>query len=166
MHTPAQIANHPIHPMLVTIPIGLWVFSLVADMVYRFGGGNEVWDSVAFYTMVGGVVGALLAAIPGVIDMLSLKAPVKKIAIGHMVINLAIVALYFVNIGMRIEGGTTGLPVLLSVVAVGSLLVSGWLGGHMVYVHGVAVNTAGSVRAEDPNVKTQPELRRGATSPR
>ena len=39
MRTPASIAGHPIHPMLVTFPIGLWVFSLVADLIYAFGTG-------------------------------------------------------------------------------------------------------------------------------
>ena len=36
MRTPAQLAGHPIHPMLVTLPIGMWVFSLVADLIARF----------------------------------------------------------------------------------------------------------------------------------
>ena len=37
MHTPASVARHPIHPMLVPIPIGLWLFSLFCDLVHRFG---------------------------------------------------------------------------------------------------------------------------------
>ena len=34
MRTPASINGHPVHPMLVTIPIGLWIFSLAADVIY------------------------------------------------------------------------------------------------------------------------------------
>jgi uncharacterized membrane protein len=48
MQTPANIAKHPIHPMLVTIPIGLWVFSFVCDLVFAFGRGNETWNTVAY----------------------------------------------------------------------------------------------------------------------
>lgn len=142
MHTPAQVAKHPIHPMLVPIPIGLWIFSLVCDLVFVFGGGDETWRTVAFYTMAGGIVGALIAAVPGFIDMLSLRAQLKRIALLHMSLNLVIVAMYAVNLGWRIGDSQGSGPVWLSLVAVALLGVSGWLGGKMVYVHGVAVNTA------------------------
>jgi uncharacterized membrane protein len=139
MHTPAQIAKHPIHPMLVAMPIGLWVFSLVCDIVAATGSTNESWPIVALYTMVGGIVGALIAAVPGFIDMLSLKGGLKRIALVHMAINLAVVALYVVNAWLRMQGEAGGLPLALSVIAIAALGVSGWLGGKMVYLHGVAV---------------------------
>ena len=102
---------------------------------------HDNWAIVALYTMVGGIAGALVAAIPGFIDMLSLEGGLKRIALTHMGINLTVVALYAVNVWMRTRGGDTGTPLLLSVLAIALLLVSGWLGGKMVYVHGVAVET-------------------------
>ena len=57
MRTPASVARHPIHPMLVPIPIGLWVFSLICDLIYRFGTGDTVWFTVATYNMVAGIAG-------------------------------------------------------------------------------------------------------------
>ena len=141
MRTPASIAKHPIHPMLVPLPIGLWIFSLVCDVVFVLGLGGEVWRTVALYTMVGGVLGALVAAIPGLIDMLSLPEGPRKTAIVHMTINLTIVALYVVNIWLRIANpGNVRTTGLLSLAAVALLTVSGWLGGKMVYEHGVAVD--------------------------
>lgn len=56
MRTPASIARHPLHPMLVPFPIGLWVFSLVSDLVYAFGSHDPVWKATALYTMIGGIV--------------------------------------------------------------------------------------------------------------
>jgi uncharacterized membrane protein len=141
MKTPANIARHPIHPMLVAIPIGLWVMSLVCDLVRAGGSANDNWAVVALYTMVGGIAGALVAAIPGFIDMLSLQGGLKRIALTHMGINLTVVALYAVNVWMRTRGADSATPLLLSVLAIALLLVSGWLGGKMVYVHGVAVET-------------------------
>jgi uncharacterized membrane protein len=143
MRTPANIARHPIHPMLVPIPIGLWIFSLVCDLVYvseKFAG---VWPTVALYTMIGGIVGALLAAVPGLIDLLSLPAEPRRIAILHMVINLTVVVLYVVNVWLRLSApeDLKG-PIWLSVVAIGLLMISGWLGGKMVYEYGVAVDSA------------------------
>jgi uncharacterized membrane protein len=141
MHTPASIAKHPIHPMLVTVPIGLWVFSLICDLFRVFGGSNPNWEVVAWYSMIGGIIGALIAAIPGFIDMLSLSPNVKRVALVHMTINLTVVALFVVNAWMR-RGGVTDGMVWLSVFSIILLAVSGWLGGKMVYVHGVAVDTA------------------------
>jgi uncharacterized membrane protein len=142
MRTPANIAKHPIHPMLVPIPIGLWIFALVCDLVYVFGGGGDVWRTVAFYNMVGGVIGALVAAIPGLIDMLSLPSAPKKTALVHMTLNLTVVALFVLNIVLRlVNPESVGLTTWLTVIAVALLAVSGWLGGKMVYEHGIAVDT-------------------------
>jgi len=141
MRTPASIARHPIHPMLVPIPIGLWIFSLVCDLTFLLGSGASLWYTLAFYTMIGGLIGAVLAAIPGFVDMLSLTGPRKRIALAHMTLNLTIVALYAVNIGMRINGPENfTASVILSGIAIALLAVSGWLGGHMVYVYRVAVD--------------------------
>src|SRR3569623_2199413 len=94
MRTPAQIAGHPIHPMLVSIPIGLWVFSLAADIIAPRSASPDTWPAAALYTMVGGIIGALCAAVPGLIDLLSLKDhAIKSTAIKHMRLTLTIVVL-------------------------------------------------------------------------
>jgi uncharacterized membrane protein len=143
MRTPANIAKHPIHPMLVPIPIGLWVFSLACDLIHVSGKFAGAWPTVALYTMIGGIVGALAAAIPGLIDLLSLPSEPKKTALVHMAINLTVVALYVVNAYLRLgTPETLHVPIWLSVIAVGLLVISGWLGGKLVYIGGVAVDTS------------------------
>ena len=149
MQTPASIARHPIHPMLVPIPIGLWLFSLVCDLVYQFGPGDTVWYTVATYNLVAGIVGALAAALFGLIDMRALPPHVKRLARVHLTLNLAVVALYLVNAWLRlIPGPYSIVPLLLSLAAVTTLGVSGWLGGHMVYVHGAGVSGEPAGRAD------------------
>lgn len=142
MHTPASVARHPIHPMLVPIPIGLWLFSLFCDLVHRFGASSPNWEVVAWYTLIGGIIGALIAALPGLVDLLSLPASIRRVGIAHMSLNLTIVVLYVINAWVRRDGVTDG-AIWLSVLAVILLAGSGWLGGKMVYEHGVAVSTAG-----------------------
>jgi uncharacterized membrane protein len=134
----ASIAGHPIHPMLVTLPIGLWVFSLVCDLVFRSTGDAE-WQSAAYLCLGGGIAGALLAAVPGMIDLLSLREGVeRRTGVTHMLLNLAIVAVQCVNFGLRSQADDVGnLPIALSAVAVVMLGISGWLGGHLVHVLGV-----------------------------
>jgi uncharacterized membrane protein len=147
MRTPASISKHPIHPMLIVFPIGLWVFSLTCDLIRLAGASGDAWFTVAYYSMVGGFIGALCAAVPGLIDLIYYKGgapPVKKIALTHMSINLIVVALYAINIWLRagepgIKGANMSVPVLLSILGVALLCVSGWLGGQMVHVYGVGV---------------------------
>jgi len=161
MRTPANISGHPIHPMLVTIPIGLWIFSLVADLVALRSGDPETWSTVAYYALCGGIVGALLAALPGLVDLLSLHdRAIKKTALIHMGINLTVVALYLVNAWLRHAQDVTvgGTPLLLSIIAIAMLVVSGWLGGKMVYLAGVGVTPAPETATDTAEGK-RPEQR-------
>ena len=162
MSSRASIAGHPIHPMLVTIPIGLFVFSFVADIAVWLG-RDGAWPDVAFYCMAGGIVGALLAAVFGLIDLLGLRSdkPTFKVGLMHMGVNLVVVGLYVLNVGMRwadhAAGG--GAPMLLSLIAILLLLVAGWLGGHMVFVRGAGVQP-GVLERRKVQVPVQIERRR------
>jgi len=148
MRTTASIAGHPIHPMLVPIAIGGFVLSLAFDFVCMSKGGVQPWPTLALYTMIGGILGALAAAIPGLIDLLSLPpGGIKKTALTHMAINLTVVALYVGNAWMRfVNPENLRTPFTLSIVAIFLLLISGWLGGKLVFVGGVGSNTPGEIR--------------------
>jgi uncharacterized membrane protein len=142
MRTPASIAGHPIHPMLVPIAIGGLVLSFVFDIVCIATGNVSPWATVAYYTMIGGIVGALVAAVFGFIDMLSIPAGgTKKVALTHMAINLVVVVLFIFNAGMRsADASPGGTPFVLSLVGLVLLSISGWLGGKMVFEAGVGVS--------------------------
>jgi uncharacterized membrane protein len=145
MRTPASIAGHPIHPMLVPIALGCWIFSFAADLIMLATGNANPWSTLAYYTMIGGILGALAAAVPGLVDLLSLPAGyTKSIAVKHMSINLLVVGIYIFNAWTRAgaQPGASKLPLILSVVTILMLLVSGWLGGKMVYEAGVGVDTS------------------------
>jgi uncharacterized membrane protein len=138
MSTRVTVAGHPVHAMLVPIPIGLWVFSLICDFVF-LSTGDARWAVTAYFTLGGGIVGALLAAIPGLIDLLGLHDPrAQRIGVIHLVLNLAIVAVQAVNFWLRMdEAGSDVVPRAISIVAVAALIASGWLGGQLVHVLGV-----------------------------
>src|SRR6266545_1986940 len=136
-----RIAGHPIHPMLIPFPIALWTFSLGCDFIYLFEFGGPVWKDIALYTMVTGVAGGLLAAIPGFLDYRTLTEPrTVRLAQWHMAINVTIIVLYSINTWLRAGSGPNAvMPVMLSLLGVSLLGISGWLGGELVYVHGVGV---------------------------
>ena len=140
MASPASIAKHPVHSMLVAFPIGLWGFALVCDMV-RLSGEGEIWSTLAFYSIAGGLVGAVLAVIPGFIDYLAIDEPaLKRTANFHLSLGLSSAALFALNLWLRsrVHEGST-VPFLLSIVGVLGVGLGGWLGGEMVYVKGMGV---------------------------
>lgn len=150
MGTRVSIAGHPIHAMLVTIPIGLWIFSLVSDIVFA-SNGDPRWATTAYFTLGGGIVGALLAAVPGLLDLLGLhEHRERRTGTIHMALNLAIVVVQVINFWLRSRPGPDeNWPILISVVAVAALVVSGWLGGQLVHVLGVSQPHHGEATSVD-----------------
>jgi uncharacterized membrane protein len=140
MASPASLKKHPIHPMLVGLPIGLWVFALVCDVMHA-ATGNTVWQTVAIYCFGGGIVGAVVAALPGLIDYFSIdEAAMKRIANFHLVLNLGAVVIFAMNLWLRFRlPAESYVPLGMSLVGVLAIGIGGWLGGEMVYVEGMAV---------------------------
>jgi len=147
MSSPASIMGHPIHPMLIPFPMALWVFSLIADVVFLLGGDAAWKDWIAFYSLLGGIIGAAAAAVFGIIDWLSIKDPaVKRTADWHARLNVIALLIFAASFYLRTTagsswmGGSMTIPVSLSVVGVILITISGYLGGELVFKHGVAVN--------------------------
>lgn len=162
MASPASFKGHPIHPMLIPFPIALWVFSLVADVIYLWR-GNPVWrDWVAFYSLLAGIIGAIAAAVPGFIDWLSLTdRAVVKIANWHARLNVIALIVFAISFylrttsGANLVNGSYTIPVVLSVLGVVLITISGWLGGEMVFKHGVAVSSGSSTTTEKPQTRAR-----------
>jgi uncharacterized membrane protein len=139
----ARIKGHPLHPMIVGIPIGLCTFSFVADLIRVLGWGGAAWFDMASYAIAGGIIGALIAAVPGFIDYLTITdARVRDIAFAHMVTALFVIALFGFSLWLRWSGDVGYLPVGVSLVGLMLLGVVGWLGGEMVFVHGMGMGTS------------------------
>jgi uncharacterized membrane protein len=140
MRTKAGIAGHPLHPMLVVFPIGLWIFSFAADLIY-LSTDNPEWITVAYYTMAGGILGAIVAAVPGTIDLFSItRGRTRRTGLWHMLLNVTALVLFVVNFWLRSADQVPLIGLVwLSAISVVLLGASGWLGGHMVYREGVGV---------------------------
>lgn len=160
MSSPASVRKHPLHPMLVALPIGLWVFALVCDIVAA-AGGTGIWSTVALYCVGGGMVGAVIAAVPGLIDYFSIdEAAMRRIANLHLIVNLGALAVFAVNLWLRFSlAPGSMLPLILSLVGVIGIGIGGWLGGEMVYVKGMAVE---AVEKLAKKVEEKPHIRRAS----
>jgi len=137
--------GHPIHPILVTVPIGAWVASLVFDIAsHVVDVGAQTYSDGAELLIAIGVIGAVLAAIWGLIDYLRIErgTPAFKVGTTHLVINDVVIVLFAISWIIRRnvdDEATNGGLIVLSIVALALLSVSGWLGGKLAYRYGVRV---------------------------
>jgi len=138
--------GHPFHPILVTIPLGAWVCSLVFDIAALIGAHSTEAHFAALWLIALGVLGAVAAASIGFLDFLAIppQTPARRTAVIHATLNLTVTGAYAVNFFWRYTGGDPGRPVgwgpvVLSVVSLIGLTASGYLGGKLAYRYGVRV---------------------------
>lgn len=136
--------GHPFHPILVTIPIGSWVASLVFDIIGLVSDDPEPYVHAAWILIVIGLIGAVLAAIWGFIDYLQLgrSTVARRTATIHMILNLGITVLFIINLLVRLSADEDQVSIvgfILTIVGLAALGVSGWLGGKLAYRYGVRV---------------------------
>ena len=144
MSGPVKILGHPVHPMLVVYPLGLLSTGVIFDLI-AMGIGNEGFYVVSYWMIAAGLVGGLLAAIFGFMDWLSIRSGTRAKSVGgwHGLGNLAIVLLFATSWWLR-SGAEDYVPgtlaFILSLLGFGLALVTGWLGGELVYRLGMAVD--------------------------
>ena len=143
MKSKASIAGHPIHPMLIPFPLALWVTSFVVDILFYFL-RHPTLLLVAKFMIAAGYLGAVAAAIPCIIDWLSIKnGDVKKAANWHARLNITALVVFAISLFLRMSsyselvGRKLTIPFLLSLVGVILITISGWLGGELVFRYGV-----------------------------
>jgi uncharacterized membrane protein len=142
----AAIAGHPIHPMLVPIPIACFVGTLLTDLTY-WGTADVQWANFSSWLLTIGLIGAGLAAVAGLIDFLG-ERRIRRLrpAWIHAAGNVLAMVLALINAFVHSRDGWTAIVptgLVLSLLVVLILLVTGWNGWAMVYRHGVAVRPSG-----------------------
>jgi uncharacterized membrane protein len=142
----AAIGGHPIHPALVPVPIGLLVGALGADL----GGwwtSDPLFARAALWLTAAGVGSGALAAIPGLVDFLTIhRARVHRIGWVHAFGNGAVLLLAAVSWLLRLgDPAAAALPwgLALSALTVALLGVTGWTGGELAHRHLVGVTGHG-----------------------
>ena len=145
MRSRAALGTHPLHPAVVSLPIGAFFMAFVADVVFALT-KNATFYAIAQFAIGLGIATALLAAVLGLIDYfgVTMSAAGRRLATIHMLINLAAVALYAISWLVRRNDGALGTPRWpiafgLEVVPFLMLGASGWIGGKMTFEHKIGV---------------------------
>ena len=157
LYSKIKVLDHPVHPMLVAFPITFFTMTCVAFIVYGIG-GDITWFRIGYWANVAGVIAALVAAVPGFFDLLGIPnhLEAKRVGALHMVLNLAVVAIFGTNLVIQsthLEDAVppATVPILLSAVGVVVLLVSGYFGWTLVQTHHVGVNLTREQQALEPH---------------
>jgi uncharacterized membrane protein/nitrite reductase/ring-hydroxylating ferredoxin subunit len=144
MRSSASLRGHPIHPALIPFPIAFLVGALAFDAAGLVLGRPALWQA-GWYLAIAGVVMALVAAVPGVIDYFRTVPPdssAKQRATRHGLANVTATVLFAT--AWLVRGAAAAEPVVatLALQAVGVVLltVGGWMGGTLVFRNQIGVD--------------------------
>jgi uncharacterized membrane protein len=141
--TTAQIAGHPLHPMIIPFPIAFLVSTFVCDLIF-WATRNTAWSTASLYLLGAALVMAALAAVAGLTDFFG-DERIRQMSSAwhHMIGNVIAVVLSLFNWYWRYSGGAV-IPwgLVLSLLVILILLYTGWQGWGLVYKGRVGVEEA------------------------
>jgi uncharacterized membrane protein len=151
MESKVKLFGHPIHPMLIVLPLGLLSSAVVFDIVYLLT-GDDGFSAVAFWNIAAGVVGGLGAAIFGAWDWLHIPrgTRAKRIGLLHGAGNVVVVVLFSISWLLRLgEEGyeASAIAYTFSFGGLALAAVTGWLGGELVDRLGVGIDSGANLDA-------------------
>ena len=145
MESRFKVLGHGAHPILIVFPLGLLATSVIFDVVYLVT-GNPQFSVVSYWMILAGVIGGVVAAVPGFVDWFAIPAGTraKRVGLLHGVGNDIVLLLFAVSWWMRRDGAPEYRPdtieFTLSAVAFLLAMATGWLGGELVERLGMAVH--------------------------
>ena len=138
--------GHPLHPILVHVPMAMWPGALIFDLLSKWQIGGNAMVRLSFYAIAFGLAASLLAVPTGLVDWTGIKKekPAWKIGLYHLALNVVVTALFAINLGLRLRDFRDAsivvtAPRTLSILGTAILIVSAYLGGRMTYHYGISV---------------------------
>ena len=150
MESRAKLFGHPLHPILIVFPLGLLATSVIFDVIYLVTDQARL-SEVAYWMIVAGLIGGIVAAPLGLIDWLAIPAGTRAKRIGglHGAGNVVVLLLFAAS--WLVRGSAAVAPETLAYVFswLGVVLAvwTGWLGGELVDRLGIGVDPGAHVNA-------------------
>jgi uncharacterized membrane protein len=161
------LPGHPLHPPLTDAAIGAYTAATILAVLHVFGVSESSTATAWWLTLVIAQVFGGLSAITGFADwlQLSMGTPIWRTATSHFVAMVLASALFALTIFLGhadyVDREISGVPLILNLIAYGMLTLGGWLGGTIVFVHGMRVlnlTEEPALRAASPVPKPEKEL--------
>ena len=167
MESKVKLLGHPVHPMLIVLPLGLFITAVVFDALYLWR-GNATLAAVAYWNIGAGIAGGLLAAVFGLVDWLAIPSGTraKRIGLLHGGTNVVVIVLFTLACLARTSAAGYLPTTTIFLVEMGALLLgslAGWLGGELVNRLGVGVDDGAHLDA--PSSLSGNPARPRATAP-
>jgi uncharacterized membrane protein len=139
------LPGHPLHPPLTDVTIGAYTFALVAATADVLGISTNAATHGWWLALVFGLISTVVTATTGFVDWLRIETgtPLWRTATAHMIANLIASAIFLAAaiVGKKSfdAGDVETAPYVLTVAGFLLLTLGGWLGGSIVFVHGMRV---------------------------
>jgi len=134
-----KVLGHPLHPALSDLPVGAWTVGVLADWLFIATG--RVPPVAGDLALAAGLAGAVLAALTGFTDYHETAGHERRTAVVHGLTMTGVVAIDVISLVMRLS--STGLrpaAIVLSTVAWLIVVFGAYIGGHLTFGIGTAVN--------------------------
>ncbi|MGY2129401.1 Rieske 2Fe-2S domain-containing protein [Blastococcus sp. SYSU DS0617] len=132
--------GHPLHPALVTVPIGSWSAALAFDVLDATGRSTAASDAARTAITVG-VAGAVASAATGLTDWQHAHDQARRVGLVHAGLNSTALGLYTWSLADRARGKAVRARVTAA-AGYTITLASAWLGGALSYRHGMGTDHA------------------------
>jgi uncharacterized membrane protein len=139
------LAGHPLHPPLTDATIGTYTFATAAAVLSRLGVSEHNMATAWWLALVAGLIVSAPTALAGFVDWLDISTgtPLWRTATLHLSVMLTATILFAITAGAGhadyVDGTIGGGSLILTLVGFGMLTLGGWLGGAIVFVHGMRV---------------------------
>jgi uncharacterized membrane protein len=139
------LPGHPIHPPLTDVTIGAYTLATAMALLSRLGVSEENTATFWWIALVAGLVVTLPTALTGVVEWLEIPrgTPLFRTATAHLAAMLSATILFAITAGAGhasyVDGELSGGALVLTLIGYAVLALGGWLGGSIVYVHGMRV---------------------------
>jgi uncharacterized membrane protein len=165
------LPGHPLHPPLTDVTIGAYTAATVMGFASIVGvaetGAAHGW----WLALVVGLIVTVPTALAGFADWLTISpgTPLKRTATSHLIAMVAATVFFLIAALVGHSGYTHGAvrtgPYVLTLIGFASMTVGGWLGGAIVFVHGMRVLSLvdePAMRAASPLPKPEKERAEGS----
>ena len=155
MESRFKVLGHGAHPILIVFPLGLLATAAIFDIIH-LATGNTTYSVVSYWMIYAGIIGGLVAAVPGWVDWFAIPADTRAKAVGlyHGLGNVLVLLLFIVSCWVRHDTPAepethqpSTVALALSFAGAGLSLLTGWLGGELVERLGMAVHPGAHLNA-------------------
>ena len=145
MDSRLKVAGHAVHPMLIPLPLGMFLGTLIFDIVYLVTSDLQ-FATVSFFMAVLAVVGGVAAAATGAVDFKNIPSGTRAKRVGwvHAIGNDVVIALFALSAFLRYRADDyepSALALTLTFAGAALSFVTGWLGGELIERLGVGVDS-------------------------